>query len=1128
MAEESIPENIMDPLQPRITRDEDWWADPNTPRGQERQTARDQRGLVENVQAGFADTALSDVLTLVQEEGIPLVEEKGLPVEDRHPITQVNNIMTNIGLAGLGVLGWRAGEEEDYSEQYEQLTTGIPSQYHEEILDEPNAAAAARARARIQNQLERARVAGAQQGLSANLAMIAGGIVDLDAPLMLMTGGGYKAADMSRRALQIGKRTGLSPKAALRGSSAAVGASAGLQAGLVVGTGQAALRETADWTVVGEVALQSMLLGTAANPVLGGDIQMGVKAAQEELYSRVARDDPSLNEYPEVHPSAAERIDPFVMTSAEDGSTVGAAQAAIPQTPLDGNVSDNVKAWGAAADEWRHTSDWQGRKVAEDNEWWARVAQTGMFNVTTGNFRRLYQSESSVMNWLLGNVYESPNGLGRGRYTAAAGNEFYHRRITEKFVQDTEIAVKDYAKRHGMLSAGVLPSADAVRQFNREVMLEMNDRLHGRTPTSPRDPAVIKAADAYDRAGAESVRIGKGAADEPSIDGFEAMTERAGYSPYVWDGRAVRRLENAGIVTRKDLIDAMEVAYRRAGMQNTKDARAVAEAVVQRAVAESDEIDTSLVALLSGDGREWLNQSLERNGMSAPEREALMQRLTGKVEERGQEGFTKSRNDIDLSVPIKTSDGSTLQVADLMDQDLHGVWQKYARRMAGASALARVGITNRAQREQIIQAAQAQQRALGEEVVEADLLRAMFSHFDGGPVHGYGKIFGYDEGVAPVAALVKRMTNLSLLGKLGFAQAAETGAAIAAVGFESWMRRGIMANFQKELRSGNTELLGDMAFITGELGKDHKMFSEHLDIDDMNASDRGELMQRMQGVSQKATYVQSMLSGFNSTRGWQQRVATAAMTDKIFRTLKNNADDDKFRRRMWSDLGLDTADLNRLYDLIDDGVIEFKTHGGYTFVNRINADQWPADLQLSFGAAITRNMNQVVQKSMAGEQDAWLHTTVGSIMTHLKTFPMQAMQKQFIRNARHSDVQTLNTVLMGMATAGLAIIVRDAIDGKERSLLDTAKTAFGYSNLTGWVPMVYDPTMTLLGLEDMRINQYGPHSDYTPATVTFLNRASRLPGAAVDTLTGDADYYDRQAMKALPFSNLVGLSRITD
>lgn len=1117
---------------------EELWAVQGTRRAREIEAANAQRGFGGNLKAGFGETAAASAYRFISQEGAANLEENPIPADAplRDKVVGTVNAYTKPLFSTE-----RAGGDEDYSDQYETLTRGIPSQFHEDILSQPNAEAAQRARMRIAGDLERARVSGMQQGLSSNLAVIAGGIVDLDLPLIAVTGGGYKAADIARRTVQASRKLGISPRGALRLSSAAVGANAGLQSGLIAGTAEAYVRETADWTTVAETALQSMLLGAGLNTALRGDAQLGIRAAQDELHARMRRDDPSLYADAAPDPASAERLSPndagpvlFTEEGAEElGSTVGARQVqAIPGvtlTPVSG-VSDAVADISAMADNWRFDSGWKDWKIADDDEWWSRVALSDAFNITTNNWRTLYRSDSSVLNWMLGNVYESPNGLGRGRWTAATGQEMYYRQISEAYVGPLQEAATDWSRRNGQQNVVGLPKQSGIQMFNREVLLEMNDRALGRSGVT-RDPAVTKAADALDKAGEISVNIGKGRADQLSLDGFENLAPRSGYSPYVWRGQDVRRLEAEGVVTRNNIIDAMTTAYRTAGISATKDARLVAKAVVDRATAQADDINTNLISLLSGDGREWLETALESSGISKVEREGLLKRLTGEVEERGRESFAKARNDIDLNQRIQTSDGSDLRIVDLMNQDIHGTWQRYSRRLAGASALARVGITNRAHREQFIEAAQAQQRALGEPVVDGDMLRAMFSNFDGSAIQGWSNITGrIEQGVAPEAALAKRMTNLALLGKLGFAQLAESGATIAQAGFENWWRRGPGAAFDAQIRAGNRELLDDIAFLTGELGQDHRLFAEHLDLDDMNATDRGTWFQYAQGLSQRASYYQSYVSGFNIVRGFQQRVATSALTDKVFREIKSAIDegralDESFVRRARTDLGLEQGDLLDLEELIHNGTIEFSPEG---FVNRINADQWDGRVADNFASAITRNMNQVVQRSMAGEQDAWLHTTVGSLLTHLKTFPLQAMQKQFIRNVRHMDTQAVATVLYGMVTAAVAIKVRDALDGRERDLAETAKTAFGYSNLTGWVPMAVDPFMTLMGMEDLRINQYGPHSDYTPATVTWANRAARLPGAAIDTLTGQADYYDRQSLKALPFANVLGLSRIMD
>ena len=86
---------------------------------------------------------------------------------------------------------------------------------------------------------------------------------------------------------------------------------------------------------------------------------------------------------------------------------------------------------------------------------------------------------------------------------------------------------------------------------------------------------------------------------------------------------------------------------------------------------------------------------------------------------------------------------------------------------------------------------------------------------------------------------------------------------------------------------------------------------------------------------------------------------------------------------------------------------------------------------------------------------------------------------------------------------------------------DHAKRAFGYSNMTGFMPMAYDPLMTVLGMEDKRFNQYGRHSEIMPPVLSWANDAIRLPGALGASLTGTADYDDMKAKRTLPFANTI-------
>lgn len=1096
------------------------------------QRAEAQQGVGSDLVDGLGTTAGYAAGRVIAQEAPQLTHE----ILSRVPRSIRTGVQTPaaIGAASLSLMGFRAGKPDyDKEEHYEELTKGIPLQFHDDILENDNLAAAQRARHRVLEDLARGQRISQQN--SGQLAVLAGSLFDVDAPLAAFSGGAYASAKVAGVAMRAARMSRLSPRAALRLSGTAQGANAGLQAGVVVGGVDAAVRETTGWQDVANMALQSMLLGSGIGTAVKGDVRASVQAAQEEFYGRISRDDPAFRKDVDVGNMEVEPLREPVLIEDGGPDGVGAARAVprpAPAQPVQGATPTNQE-WIDGAREWRDNSGWGAQKQADDAEWWARVAQTGFMNMTTNNFNRLYQSNSAVANYLAGTVFESANGLGRGRATAATRMEYYHRRIQSFLDEDLRSAQANWARDNDVTwqGSGYHISQEGMSRFNREVMLELNARRLGRS--SNPHPDIKRAADQYEMAGAEALNIGRGKDGEQAVDGFEGLPDQRGYTPYKWNGQRIRELEQAGVVTRQNIVQALAQSYRTAGMAAGKDAEAVAKAVVHRAVSKEMDMDMSVLSMLAGDGKDFIRESMVLAGMKEADADAVIQRLTGAQHNRAKESFAKSRNDVDMSATIPTADGSDLRVVDLLDNDLHGVWQRYARQMSGSAALARQGITNRAQRQEVIDALRAEQRALGEEPMDDGLLHAMFSHFNAGPVHGFGLRGGTNEGIGE-AALAKRITNLALLEKLGATQIAETGVIIAQNGLSNWMQRGPMAVLNSELRAGNQAVLDDLAFLTGNIGRDHWHFAPWLDLDDVSKGDTASWLAGVDRAASVGSFVQGYTSAFNHVRAFQQRTAALGVTDKVFRVLKQAIDEGRDisaqdRARFEFDLGLGRTEIAELLDLVDSGVIEFSTRGNSTFVDRLNTDQWPTEIGENFAAAITRNMNQLVQKSMAGEQDAWMHTVAGSILMHLKTFPLQAMQKQVMRNARHFDKQSLTTVLYGMATAAVAVQVRDVLDGREqKDFGEMAKAAFNYSNMTGFIPTLVDPVMSILGMDSARVNAYGPTYDITPPVLRIANDMLRIPGALANTITGESDWYDEKALRAIPFAGTYVLSRLFD
>lgn len=1107
-----------------------------------------QVGIGQDASDGLQSTTAAGLMDTLVQEGTPLANQlatdKGTSPEMKMATAQAGGIDAGrtAGLL-LSLVGMRAGKK-DYNKdtEYEKLTTGVPYEFHDEIMENDNLAAAQRARARVMADLDRGRRMTAQD--SGGLVSMAASMFDVDLPLTVMSGGAYGSA----KAARLGLRTEamLGRKAGMRVSSALMATNAGAQGGFVVGAVDAVNRESTSWQDMAAMTFQSALLGTGLGTAMTGEARAAWRAAQDDFNTRVAKDDPTLRTDLNVERTGGARgnVKSFMQVVPGEGSTVGAMQVAgtpgvgsLSATLTDpaGTIAPRQAQWIDGAGEWRHDTGWQDRKDEVSGEFWTKAALHPAANVTTSFFKGLYTSKSAVANWLAGRVFESPSGLGRGApATVATHSEVYHKKIMQPIAREGQAAATAWARDNNAtaMGSGYGISQAGLATFNREVMLELNSRALGRPPQGGANPHIIRAADAYDTAGKEAHAVGKGRDGEMSVDGFEDIPTKNGYTPYVWSGASIMDALKTGKATQADIIDALANGYAASGVGAVKDALAIAKAVVNRAITKEADIDGSVWSLLSGDGQVFLRQSLELAGTPVHEIDAILDRLVGAKHNRAKEGFAKTRNEIDLSTAIRTTDGSSMKIVDLLDTNLHGVWQRYSRRMAGSGALARAGIINRAERSEMIEALRAEQRALGEVPMEADLIEAMLSEFNGGALKGYA--FGQtNEGIGVLTSMAKRVTNLALLGKLGLTQLAETGPVAAQQGLQNWARRGPMALFDAQLKAGNKAMLDDMAFFTGRIGEDHIYMAPYMDLDDVSRADTNEYLRTAQTFLSNAQWAQGYTSAFNHVKGWQQQTAALGIADKVFRTLRDahtsgTALPDAVLRRLQDDFGLDQVHLDQLENLIQQGVVVFKTSGNHTFVDRLNMQDWDADLAHAFGSSITRGVNQSVQKSMAGEQDAWMHTVAGSVMTHLKTFPLTAIQKQVIRNGRHMDAESMSVLMYGMATAYVAVRVKDAVEGKERSEAEYAKLAFSYSNMTGFIPMAFDPLMTVIGMEDMRFNAYGPYSDLTPPVISELNNLRRAPGAIIDTLNGTADWYDERALKALPFANSYGMSRMFD
>lgn len=706
------------------------------------------------------------------------------------------------------------------------------------------------------------------------------------------------------------------------------------------------------------------------------------------------------------------------------------------------------------------------------------VLANSLWTPARTDFDRLTTGGSRIELALGYNLLESPEGRLRNNRSGAMLKETYEQRLSSHSLPVLDNSYTQWARDRNV---GIIDQQrhSTRTQFDREVIAELEARFHEGKPVSG-DKHIKAAADAIDANYADALSVAKGRDGELSVTGFEDIKPQSGFFNHRWSGAAIKKALANGH-TRQSIEDLLAQGYARTNPDMPVEYRnMVSKAVVRRALARDDGVDTNMLNTLDSDAQEYLRETLVDSGYDLAVIDNLIDSIRGRKEEASQLGTTKKRTQVDLR-----TNANGLSLMDLVDTNLTRVLSRYNREVSGNAALARKGIQNRAQRKQMIEAALAERRTRGLPADEDQrrFLEDIFTYFDSGPIGG---------GVSPMVARAKRLTNLALLNQMGLTQAGEAGAQIAAVGMDTWKRHASAVFKQMREQGPDGPIARELRPWMGNIGNEHMLFRDDLMMDELGGSaDLNTFLGRLDRTLGKAQRLQGYVSGFYFVRSFQQRVATISMADKVMQRLRDGVDKD-----ILDSIGMPQT----LKKYIDDGTVTFDADG---FVDRLNMNQWDAVDAEDFALALNRHTHQTVQKAMAGEESMWMHRSVGSLFMHLKSFPMMAMRKQSARLAGVNRPQAVAALLMGLATAGLAYEAKQLINGRTDRISgeDALKGAMGMSNMTGWVPMLVDPAAQVLGLNDLRFNQYGRHDINTgviplPPVIPTLTRMAQLPAAA--------------------------------
>jgi hypothetical protein len=225
--------------------------------------------------------------------------------------------------------------------------------------------------------------------------------------------------------------------------------------------------------------------------------------------------------------------------------------------------------------------------------------------------------------------------------------------------------------------------------------------------------------------------------------------------------------------------------------------------------------------------------------------------------------------------------------------------------------------------------------------------------------------------------------------------------------------------------------------------------------------DRG--LTQFENVANKAAHAVDILSGNQYFTSATRQAAAAIMVQKHANMAAGRMElTPKLRERLVGQ-GIDD-------ELIEPTLAALKQHAKVDkrgVVQEIDWEGWQkADPKTydRYTLALTREVRDAIQDHDIGETMPWMHTTLGKIISELRTFTFVAHAKQSLKNAHYRDQQALVTFSLAFMSQALAYAVQTSANfahnpeelERRLSVERIAKAAVQRMSITGITPMLFE------------------------------------------------------------------------
>lgn len=587
----------------------------------------------------------------------------------------------------------------------------------------------------------------------------------------------------------------------------------------------------------------------------------------------------------------------------------------------------------------------------------------------------------------------------------------------------------------------------AMDKFDDEVIKEVGYRRYPSTrPEGSYVPDSVKiAADAYSEL--QKMRFSK--MKNAGVEGYDTIVPDALYIKHKWDGIAMstlaRKHDKAFVVNllKQAILAGNEfkraAKYGQLGDSLTDDfkektAAHMADAIFERFTTRPDTLNLARAGWLTKKETGELRRRAEQLIANPEDLKHLMSAAEGRDARLVNELLSQIEMDTNFTI-------NGIAVRNLLDTNLGSSLDTEIRRSAGKTAMAEMGFESQdAFLDMTQKAGKYSRETLGlseEELKRTNLHNQKLWNL----VMGENLEADADSALAGFARAFRKQATLASLNQVGFAQAAETGRLVAAIGVRQFISQ--IPQYKRMIRNMKNGtfkdgMLNDIEAAFGIRLGDNELLNHPMLMTEsggfgITKADSTTFRAGIDAVMNKGLHVQGYLNGMNYVMKAQHRMHARGFFSNMWKDLQLDTMP-AARLKRYADMGLSAEDLGRIRAEMAKHTELGKGWLGQQRPVNMHLVKFAPEVREKLALSFWKNQSQTIQRTIGGESAWWMEGTAGKLFSQFRTFPLVAIEKQTLHDLKHMDVETFMT---GFASLGFA------------SLAYTAKT---YANSFGLPP----------------------------------------------------------------------------